>query len=106
MYNYLHGVTYSIKKKTSKTIRYYILQPTVAFRKNRIGINTTLIDNKTDAVMIVRAPSSEVRYIYFVPDDIVPKSSERDIVSWSDIPCIDLKDKTIKNFLIDGGTWS
>lgn len=100
------GTTYSIEKKTSKTIRYYILQPTVAFRKNRIGINTTLIDNKTDAVMIVRAPSSEVRYIYFVPDDIVPKSSERDIVSWSDIPCIDLKDKTIKNFLIDGGTWS
>ena len=100
------GVTYSIKKKTSKTIRYYILQPTIAFRKNRIGINTTLIDNKTDAVMIVRAPSSEVRYIYFVPDDIVPNSSERAIVSWSDIPCIDLKDKTIKNFLIDGGTWS
>lgn len=100
------GVTYSIKKKTSKTIRYYILQPTVAFRKNRIGINTTLIDNKTDAVMIVRAPSSEVRYIYFVSDDIVPSPSERAIVSWSDIPCIDLKDKTIKNFLVDGGTWS
>lgn len=100
------GVTYSIEKKTSKTIRYYILQPTVAFRKNRIGINTTLIDNKTDAVMIVRAPSSEVRYIYFVSDDIVPNSSERAIVSWSDIPCIDLKDKKIKNFLVDGGTWS
>lgn len=101
-----NGTTYSIKKETSKTIRYYILQPTVAFRKNRIGINTTLIDNKTDAVMIVRAPSSEVRYIYFLSDDAVPKSSEKSIVSWSDIPCIDLKDKTIKNFLVDGGTWS
>lgn len=101
-----NGTTYSIKKETSKTIRYYILQPTVAFRKNRIGINTTLIDNKTDAVMIVRAPSSEVRYIYFLSDDTIPKSSEKSIVSWSGIPCIDLKDKTIKNFLVDGGTWS
>ena len=101
-----NGTTYSIKKETSKTIRYYVLQPTVAFRKNRMGINTTLIDNKTDAVMIIRAPSSEVRYIYFLSDDAVPKSSEKSIVSWSDIPCIDLKDKTIKNFLVDGGTWS
>ena len=89
-----------IIKTSTQYIRYFILQPTVAYRKNRLGINTTSIDNISDAVMVVRAPSEAVKYIYFLGATDSPTGNE-----WNSVPFIDLENRTINNLIINGGSW-
>ena len=90
----------SVTKTVNQRIRYFILQPTVAYRKNRLGINTTSIDNISDAVMVVRAPSETVKYIYFLGATDNPTGNE-----WNSVPFIDLENRTINNLIINGGSW-
>ncbi len=90
----------SIIKTSTQYIRYFILQPTVAYRKNRLGINTTSIDNIPNAVMVVRAPSETVKYIYFLGATDNPTGNE-----WNSVPFIDLENRTINNLIINGGSW-
>jgi hypothetical protein len=90
----------SVTKTVNQRIRYFILQPTVAYRKNRLGINTTSIDNISDAVMVVRAPSEAVKYIYFLGATDSPTGNE-----WNSVPFIDLENRTINNLIINGGSW-
>lgn len=89
-----------IIKTSTQYIRYFILQPTVAYRKNRLGINTTSIDSISDAVMVVRAPSEAVKYIYFLGATDSPTGNE-----WNSVPFIDLENRTINNLIINGGSW-
>lgn len=70
----------------------YNLKPTVAYRKNKLGINHDFsdIDKYTDGILVINSHSG-VHTIY--------------LTSSEDVRKIDLSNGQLSNFTINGGTW-
>lgn len=67
----------------------YNIMPTLAYRKNKIGINTNNLSN--DSVIDVASATGKTKIIVHFTDGTTG--------------IINLSTKTIDNFIIDGGTW-
>ena len=67
----------------------YNIMPTVSYRKNKIGINTNNLSN--DSVIEIASATGKTKLIVHFTDGTTG--------------IINLSNKTIDNFIIDGGTW-
>jgi hypothetical protein len=85
---------YVLHTNLSSDFRIYRASPTLAYRKNQIGVNHTFSGEKplSDGAFVVKARGDDRKKVYFA-------SADREI-------SIDLVSGIIDNLVIDGGTWN
>ena len=87
---------------TTNTLLLFNILPTVAYRKNHLGINTQVFETVEDenGNAIIDGMLFINEYEHYNKIYLIPTNS-----GLNEAMVIDIKNKTINNFIIDGGEW-